>query len=149
LSQIIQKESELDFAALIDRHVVDVLGLANTRVAHGVFADDLPGYPAGWVWHGFLMSSAADAVTFMRSTLVKPLMGTLVAVPGDYPLWNSPHNGFGLMVEPGVRFGHNGGGPGYSASCFHFMGSESTGCVLMQSDDEQAAMKHLLEVMEA
>ena len=49
------------------------------------------------------------------------------------------------MVDPGIRYGHNGGGPHYSASCFHFLESGRTGCVLLRSDEEEAAMERLLD----
>ena len=49
-----------------------------------------------------------------------------------------------LLFEPGHRYGHNGGGPGYSASCFHFTETDRTLCGLMASGEEDAAMQPLL-----
>jgi hypothetical protein len=49
------------------------------------------------------------------------------------------------MVDPGSQYGHNGGGPNYSASCFHFIKSGLTGCVLMRTDREEDAMDELLK----
>jgi len=53
------------------------------------------------------------------------------------------------MVEPGLRFGHNGGGPAYGASCFHFVQSGPTGCVLMRTEQDDQTMDELLSQIEA
>jgi len=60
------------------------------------------------------------------------------------------------MAEPGERFGHNGEGPGYSASAFHFEHSGETICVLMRTEAQPVessagstadpAMRRLLEL---
>ena len=60
-------------------------------------------------------------------------------------MWTDPHIGYGLMVDPGITYGHNGSGPNYSASCFHFEESQLTGCVLMRADGEEEAMKTLFK----
>jgi D-alanyl-D-alanine carboxypeptidase len=136
LSQIAQRQSGLDFEGVIRQQIILPLRLAQTRVANGIFSSRLPEYPAGWVWHGLLIASAEDVARFMASGLVTPLGRHLVKVPGVQPLWDAPHYGYGLMVEPGVRLGHNGGGPGYTASCFKFIAPDVTGCVLTESEPE-------------
>lgn len=143
-AKIVQEHTGLGFDDVIQRFIVDPLGLADTHVAHGLFADDLGNYPAEWVWHGLLTSSASDVVRFMMSSLIEPLTKTLTGVPMEHPGWINPHYGYGLMVEPGVRHGHNGGGPHYGASCFHFIQSGLTGCVLMRTNREEDAMDKLL-----
>jgi hypothetical protein len=45
----------------------------NITVADGQFAEDLPGYPAQWVWHGLLLSSAEDVARFMASDQARSL----------------------------------------------------------------------------
>ena len=149
LSRIARQVTGMSFAELLDCYVSKPLGLEHTRIAHGRFTEDLPGYPAEWVWHGLLLSSAADVARFMASNQARSLMRDLVPVPVEHPLWHNPHNGYGLMVEPGVRYGHNGEGPHYSASCFHFITSGITACVLTRSDTEGAAMERVLELAEA
>ena len=62
--------------------------------------------------------------------------------------WTDPHYALGLMTEPGIRYGHNGGGPGYSAACYHFENSGTTACLLMSAADEEAAHASLLEEMD-
>lgn len=144
LKQICQRVSGLDFASLIDRQICQPLGLQHTRAVSGIFADDLPAYPAEWVWHGLLLGTPADTVRFLESPLIAPLLAAPVAVPGHQPGWMAPHYGYGLMIEPGVRYGHNGGGPGYSASCNHFIQSGRTLCVLTPAVDSEVAMHRLL-----
>jgi D-alanyl-D-alanine carboxypeptidase len=147
LSQIIQMESGQDLNGAFRHYLFDPLELSDIYVANGQFAPDLSDYEAGWVWHGLLMSSASNVVTFMRSDFVKPLLDDLYAVPFQVEHWHSPHYGYGLMTEPGVRFGHNGEGPNYSASCFHFRHEDLTGCVIMRADHENAAMNKLVELI--
>ena len=69
LGQILQRESNLSFDGAMHRFVLDPLGLTNTHVAQGIFASDLPDYPAEWVWHGLLISTAQDVVRFMMSDM--------------------------------------------------------------------------------
>lgn len=47
-------------------------------------------------------------------------------------------------VEPGIRYGHLGSGPGFNAACFRFPALDLTACVLLQSDGEDSAHEHLL-----
>lgn len=144
LGQIAQRETGLDLAGVFQRTIVEPLGLRSVRLAHGVFSDALPSYPAEWVWHGLLLASAADVARFMASDLAARLAEHIVPVPGQHPHWIVPHYGYGVMVEPGVRYGHLGAGPGFSAACFKFIASGRTICVSMQSQREGAAHEHLL-----
>ena len=144
LTQIVQIHTGNNFDNALQQFITAPLGLAATKVTHGQFADDLPAYPAEWVWHGLVTSTASDVVRFMRSPLVEPLRSDLSKVQFEHPLWVDPHYGYGLMVDPGVRYGHNGEGPKYSASCYHFIETGLTGCVLTQADREEDAMKELL-----
>ena len=147
LNRIIEKEADAAFAEAIHKLIIDPLSLAETSVADGTFADDLPDYPAGWVWHGLLVGSAGDAATFMSSEFASPLLAHSIPVGGLHPGWQNPHYGLGMMTEPGVRFGHNGGGPGYTAACYHFVQSGRTLCVLDRgSSTEDAAMMELLRL---
>ena len=134
---------------MISRDIAEPLELESLVWAQGLFAEDLPHYPAEWVWHGLLLANANDVARFMASSLVQDLREPLTHVAGKHPGWRDPHYGYGLMVEPGQRFGHNGGGPGFSASCFHFETTGKTLCVLMRSagsDSAEPAMRQLLEL---
>ena len=147
LNQIVVREAGRSFADAIHSLILAPLALTETEVADGVFADDLPDYPAGWVWHGLLVGSAIDATTFMSSELVRPLLADAVSVGGSHPGWLNPHYALGLMTEPGERHGHNGGGPGYTAACYHFEQSGRTICVLEKGrSTEEAAMQEVLRL---
>ena len=144
LGQIAQRETGLDLAGVLRRTIVEPLDLRCTHLACGVFSETLPNYRAEWVWHGLLVASAADVARFMASDLAAPLAEHVVPVPGQHEHWVAPHYGYGVMVDPGIRYGHLGGGPGFSAACFQFIASSRTLCVLMQSEQEGAAHEHLL-----
>lgn len=147
LNQIITKEMGATFADAMQQLIIDPLGLTDTAVADGIFTDDLPGYPAGWVWHGLLVGSARDAAVFMGSEFVRPLLQESVPVDGLHPGWHKPRYALGLMTEPGQRYGHNGGGPGYTAACYHFETSGRTLCVLDRgSSTDDSAMQELLRL---
>lgn len=149
LRRIAELESGNPLATLINQHVIEPLELTNTRLVTGQFAADLPDYPAEWVWHGLLLGSPEDTVNFMSSRLVEPLRTISTPVPFQHPNWRAPHYQFGLMSEPGHRFGHNGGGPGYSAACYHFEQIGTTACLLLRTQAEDAAMDELLALIEA
>lgn len=138
LSQIAQRESQLDFNGVLKKYIFQPLGLTQTRAAHGIFSPVLSDYPAEWVWHGLVLSTALEVASFIASDLVLPLLQQQIRVPGTFSHWAEPHYGFGLMVEPNVRYGHEGGGPGFSAACFRFLPSGLTGSVLLQSTEGEA-----------
>lgn len=144
LGQIVQRETGQDLAGVLQRTIFEPLDLRSTRLARGIFSAALPAYPAEWVWHGLLLSCAQEVVRFMASDLTAPLARKLAAVPGPQPGWTAPHYGFGLMVDPGIRYGHLGGGPSYHAACFTFLPTRWTGCVLLQSHQDGAAHERLL-----
>ena len=149
LGQILVKELASDMASIIDACVAQPLGLESLHWAKGRFANDLPNYPAEWVWHGLLLASADDVARFMASPMIDALREPLTLVPGGHPSWRHPHYGLGLMVEPNERFGHNGEGPGFSASCYRFPTDGHTICVLTRTSadtQEEAAMRRLLEL---
>ena len=147
LNQIVAREAGAPFADAMQRLILDPLGLHDTTVADGIFADDLAGYPAGWVWHGLLVGSAEDAASFMSSSFTRPLLNDAVSVGAPHRGWRHPHYALGLMLEPGERFGHNGGGPGYTAACYHFEQSGRTFCVLDRgSESEDAALQEVLRL---
>jgi D-alanyl-D-alanine carboxypeptidase len=98
-------------------------------------------YHPGWVSHGVVASTASDIVRFIDALFDGRLISTqslkemtmLVPVPMKPSVqtngrkksfdWGKPSYGLGIMGDPespwGRLWGHNGGGPGYSASAFH------------------------------
>ncbi|MCA9423255.1 MAG: beta-lactamase family protein [Nitrospira sp.] len=90
-------------------------------------------YHPGWVSHGVVVSTSSEIARFLDGLFRAELlsrhslnqMTELVAVPGVEPDRHrgKPSYGLGVMGDPespwGLAVGHNGGGPGYSASAFH------------------------------
>lgn len=98
-------------------------------------------YHPGWVSHGVVASTPSEIARFgdallcgrflsqpsldEMTTLVPVPIPTTVSPPPREPAirWGQPSYGLGLMGDPaspwGLVWGHNGGGPGYSASAFH------------------------------
>ena len=116
-------------------------GRSSALAPDGAARDVRSHYHPGWVSHGVVTSTPSEVVRFIDGLFRGELlsrhsiaeMTTLVARPAD-PLAASigegsrsrrgqPGYGLGLMGDPaspwGLILGHNGGGPGYSASAFH------------------------------
>ncbi|MEM8769943.1 MAG: serine hydrolase domain-containing protein, partial [Pseudomonadota bacterium] len=136
LKRIIEIESDLPFAQALERLLFAPMKLESLSVADGVFAEDLPHYPSGWVWHGLILGTPADVAEFMASAAVSALYRNAVAVPGKHPGWQAPHYAHGLMTEPGTSIGHNGGGPGYSAACHRNLQNGRVACVLARAEQD-------------
>lgn len=92
-------------------------------------------YDPAWIATGVVTSTAKDLVRFYRGLFTGALlppaslreMCTLRQVAMTHPRHVTPSYGLGLMADPdcpcGAMYGHNGAGPGYSASAFHFQPS--------------------------
>lgn len=121
-------------------------------------------YAVGWVWHRLIVSDAVETVRFLdallrRCWLGEPLtnaMMALVPVGETHPPWTEPAYGLGLLGElrgtRGPIFGHNGQGPGYSASAFHAKASGITVAVIAATeaaDDVLAATLDLHDLAAA
>ena len=145
LKEIVSREADRPFEEVLKRDVLVPLGLESTRMVYGQFADDLPWYPSGWVWHGVVVATASDMACFMASPLVEPLRQGLAAVDTDEAVWKNPHYGYGLMLDPGICYGHGGEGPGYAAACFHFEAAGLTGCVLTGLSDARETPFEMLQ----
>jgi D-alanyl-D-alanine carboxypeptidase len=143
LGRLLETELGKPLAEVIKELVLAPLALEDTTMVTGTFADDLPGYPAEWVWHGLLVGTAADTARFLASDLIGPLADDPVPVPGTHPGWQNPHYGYGLMIEPGERQGHNGGGPGYAASAWRLQDGRTV-CALVRGGDDLEAMNAAL-----
>lgn len=95
-------------------------------------------YHPGWVSHGVMASTASETAALLASIargqivcerLVQEMtdllpVGTGTGGGGSSGVpWVTPSYGLGVMGDPDSPFGriwgHNGGGPGYSASTFH------------------------------
>jgi D-alanyl-D-alanine carboxypeptidase len=92
-------------------------------------------YNPAWIATGVVSSTASDIVRFYRGlfagALLPPaLLHEMCAIrraAAPHSHFVTPSYGLGLMADPdgpyGAMYGHNGTGPGYSASAFHFRSS--------------------------
>jgi D-alanyl-D-alanine carboxypeptidase len=119
LSRIAVAESLADLAGLAP-------AFSRFGLAEGESRDVRASYHPGWVWHGVVTATAADLCSFYRrlfeGAVVSPAsLGEMTRlVPVEHP-WRhgKPGYGLGLMGDRDrPRYGHNGGGPGYTASAW-------------------------------
>ena len=100
----------------------------------GALRDVRHHYHPGWVWHGVVASTPSDIARFgdalFAGALLSPQsrqdMTSLVPIgpaAESAARWRKPSYGLGIMGDPesafGRLWGHNGGGPGYTASVVH------------------------------
>ena len=149
LKRILEAESGASFDELIERYIAQPLSLSSLQVAHGVFDESLDGYCAEWVWHGLVLANAADVAFFMRSDRVPRLNSYLVKVDYKDEFWQNPTYGLGLMVEPGVKYGHLGGGPGYEAACIRFLDTHACACAVFSRDKKTSPLQYVISENES
>jgi D-alanyl-D-alanine carboxypeptidase len=163
------------FNAILERRVFAPLGLTKSFAVRsledaapvtpgwssalsGTPENIVPRYHPGWVAHGLIASNAPELARLIEAVFTGDLTSRLresVGVPGSHPLFTQTRYGLGLMIDPSSRFeemaGHNGGGPGFSASAFHFAdvnGHHVSGVALLNTDPpDDLAQRVLLEVV--
>jgi D-alanyl-D-alanine carboxypeptidase len=143
VKEIVEREAAAPLREAIATRIAEPLGLRATAVVEtlGDLADLVPAatrfgraagepldarrhYHPGWVWHGVVASTAEDVADFFSGLFGGRLvseatlreMTALVPVASPWP-HGEPGYGLGLMgcLRRGV-YGHNGGGPGWTAS---------------------------------
>lgn len=154
--------------------LADLAGLAQavstSLTSDGAGVDVRQHYDPAWVSHGVLASTASDVLRFLSAIFSRRLLApsslaemtrlTKVPVPGSRAdpatrpyEWRDPSYGLGLMVDPaapwGAIYGHNGGGPGYSASAFYASDLGVTVTVLGSEAPGFRAEQVLFEVLDA
>jgi len=140
LKRICELASGMSFSALVGKHINQGLRLPSLKAVSGLFSEDLPRYEAGWVWHGLVCGNARDTAQFMASDLVSRLARQRVPVPNAGPTYPDAAYGLGVMGDlSGTNYGHNGSGPGFSTSCFHFPKSGITVSYLLPYDGPEDA----------
>jgi D-alanyl-D-alanine carboxypeptidase len=145
LRRIVERETGASLREALAARIAGPLGLAATEVVEELAdqADLVPAptrlgrsagepvdarlhYHPGWVWHGVLASTPGDLCAFYAALFGGRLVSAASVaemtelVPVEYP-WppGEPGYGLGLMGSRRRRwFGHNGGGPGYTASAW-------------------------------
>jgi len=117
-------------------------------------------YHPGWVSHGVVASTPSDMTRFLdglfhHRLISKQSLDQMIALV-PVPVTRSPEDrigkpgyGLGLMGDPespwGPVWGHNGGGPGYSASAFFVpqLGDVSA-CAMVAAEDEEFDAKDIV-----
>lgn len=145
LRRLVENETGVSLRAAIAERIAGPLALAEAAVVESL--EDLAGlvpalsrfglaagealdvrksYHPGWVWHGVVASTPGDVCTFYRrlfeGALVSPasLEEMTRLVPVEFP-WAHGSSGYGLGLMGNLDrplYGHNGGGPGYTASAW-------------------------------
>jgi D-alanyl-D-alanine carboxypeptidase len=164
--QLIEKAVGQDIGPALRYLLFDGLGLESVRLATG--AEDLAntawgnraGYDPGWVYHGLLIGTPADAARFLHGLMSGDVlppellteMTTRHAI-GDRSLpgrpWETIGYGLGLMIgrmaSAGIAIGHSGAGPESVSAVYHF-GDRPSPCTIAafaSGDEEGAAEKEV------
>lgn len=138
--RLIEQASGRDLGSALRHLVFDPLDLKSVRLASTVdeFADtawgNRDGYDPGWVYHGCLVGTPADAVRLLDRLMAGAVLPAdmLAEMMRAHPLggplpgrpWRTTGYGLGLMIgdleTAGTAVGHTGGGPGSVAAVYHF-----------------------------
>ncbi len=144
-------ETRADYVALETARSTRLGGQGEARVVSDWMDPD-------WVFHGTFGATASDVVGLLAALADGRLLSEesresmlrMESIGRGVPPWTEPSYGLGLMGDPatplGPMWGHNGGGPGYTASGFHLPEHPSgavTVCVLCASEEGDAAEKAL------
>jgi CubicO group peptidase (beta-lactamase class C family) len=137
--RLIEETAAADIGAALHRIVLAPLGLPDVSLARE--SRDLSttawgnaaGYHPGWVCHGLLVGTPAEAALFLDGLLAGRLLepALLQAMLESRPIggpvagrpWRTPAYGLGVMTDlvppVGRCIGHTGAGPGSVAAVFH------------------------------
>ena len=122
-------------------------------------------YHPGWVYHGLLIGTPAEAALFLDRLLSGPLLPAVLrdAMETPYPLggpipgrpWRTAGYGLGLMVDVasprGRCSGHTGQGPGSTAAAYRFadLDPPRTAAAFAQVEDQGLVERAVLALPEA
>ena len=148
----------------VPESIEDLSSLAPARSralsVDGTVRDMREHYHPGWVSHGVVASTPSDMTRFLdglfhHRLISKQSLDQMIALV-PVPVTRSPEDrigkpgyGLGLMGDPespwGPVWGHNGGGPGYSASAFFVpqLGDVSA-CAMVAAEDEEFDAKDIV-----
>lgn len=142
LAELVEAAVDQPLSDALRELLVDTAGLSSARLAQSrqdlldVNMGDVAGYHPGWVYHGLIVGTAADAARLLdrvfRGDLLKA--DTLKRMCGPIPLApfrteRHPHPGYGmgLMLSSvdtvNCPAGHSGSGPGSDIAVYHRPGT--------------------------
>jgi CubicO group peptidase (beta-lactamase class C family) len=143
LRQLIEALTGEDLDTALRRLVLRPIGIDGARIAQNradleqVAMGDARAYHPGWVYHGLMVGTAADAALLLHRLMGGELlsrewleeMARPFVLPGPVTgrPWNVPGYGLGLMcgkTSRGARVaGHTGSGPGSAIAVYHAQSS--------------------------
>lgn len=162
VARLIERVTGLALGEALTRRVLSPLGLSRVRLAttrgdlEGVDMGTASTYDPGWVYHGLLVGSVADAALCLDRLLGGHLlsqsllreMQTARALGGPMAgrPWVVPGYGLGLMqssVEGGLTLsGHTGAGPGSIIAVYRCVdGGRSASCAVFDESGNEGAVE--------
>ncbi|MBB3019282.1 CubicO group peptidase (beta-lactamase class C family) [Microvirga lupini] len=159
VGQLIETIVGSDLDATLQRLVLEPLRIGTARLAREraeldhVAMDSAEGYHPGWVYHGLLLGSVADAAflldRLLEGSLLTPELSremfTPLVLPGPIPErpWQSPGYGLGTMIGETtsglVVGGHTGGGPGSTIAVYRSLtGAKSRTAAFFRTSQDEA-----------
>lgn len=158
VGQLIETIGVSDLSATLRRLVLAPFGIRSVRIARkradleNVIMGGAEGYHPGWVYHGLLVGTVADAALLLDhllagSLLTPELLQEMLSpfvLPGPLPgrPWRIPGYGLGTMTgetTSGLKVsGHTGGGPGSTIAVYRDLGGSvaRTAAFFRTSEDE-------------
>ena len=138
--RIVEQAAAEDLDAALRRLVFAPLSVSGVCVAReptdlaGTAWGNATAYHPGWVYHGLLLGTPAEAALFLHRLLTGRLLppGLLDMMCEPRPLggpvpgrpWRTAGYGLGLMIDVasprGRCLGHTGQGPGSTSAAYHF-----------------------------
>ncbi|WP_049976185.1 serine hydrolase [Azospirillum sp. B506] len=176
VGRLLERAGGAPLAEVLEREVFGPLGLSSASLLRdradldGLFFGSSPtfgaapvhtAYHPGWVSHGVVAMTVADACRFIHGLTEAYLPGALLrrmrdGLPVGGPMggrpWVEPSYGLGLMVEldpaAGPYWGHTGGGPGVTPAAYHAPGPVPVSvAVFLDGEDGNLAEWMAVEVL--
>jgi CubicO group peptidase (beta-lactamase class C family) len=176
IGRLLERAGGAPLAEMLAREVFGPLGLSSASLLRdrsdlaGLFFGPSPtfggaavekAYHPGWVSHGVVAMTAADACRFVHGLTEDYLPDALLrrmrdGLPVGGPMggrpWVEPSYGLGMMVESdpvaGPYWGHTGGGPGVTPAAYHAPGPVPVSvAVFLDGEDGNLAEWMAVEVL--
>ena len=176
IGRLLERAGGAPLAELLAREVFGPLGLSSAALLRersdlvGLFFGPSPtfggapvegAYHPGWVSHGVVAMTAADACRLVHGLTEDYLPDALLrrmrdGLPVGGPMggrpWVEPSYGLGMMVEldpvAGPYWGHTGGGPGVTPAAYHAPGPVPVSvAVFLDGEDGNLAEWMAVEVL--
>lgn len=155
VARLIEEQLQLPLDSALRQRVLRPLGIEGARVAatpedlNGVTMG-VAGYHPGWVYHGLLVGTVAEAALLLHRLFEGPLlpdalrdeMATPFCLPGPIPgrPWIQPGYGLGIMcgeTTAGSVAGHTGGGPGSTIAVYRALSASGRTAAAFRTAENQ------------